>query len=99
MSKHVLKNVKFNLSVSVFKQGDVYVAYAPTLDISTYGSSKEEARKNFDELVEVFLAEFKDARELAQVLESLGWTKQKSTWQPPTQEQRTISVPAALVSA
>jgi predicted unusual protein kinase regulating ubiquinone biosynthesis (AarF/ABC1/UbiB family) len=99
MKKHEFKEVTFNLGVTVFRQGDVFVAYTPALDISTYGKSKAEAQKNFEELVDTFFSSFEDSRELGQVLESMGWTKEKTTWQPPKMEQKTFSVPAALMSA
>ncbi len=99
MLKEVLKKVDFELPVSVFRQGDVFVAYTPTLDMSTYGSSKVEARKNFAELVDTFFSSFDDARELALVLESLGWTKTKTTWQPPEIIEQKFSLPASLVMA
>jgi len=102
MRKHELNQVNFNLSVSIFKQGDSFVAYTPALDLSTYGRSKVEAQKNFEELVDTFFSEFKDARALAEVLESLGWEKQKASWQPPKiveTSERSFSVPAALMAA
>lgn len=94
-----IKNVKLNVPVSIFLQNDCYVAYTPVLDLSTYGASKVEAQKNFEESIETFFASFEDARELAQVLESLGWQKQKAKWQPPEVKQTEIKLPASLVSA
>ena len=98
MNKHELKEVKFNLSVTVFKQGDAYIAYTPALDISSYGKSKAEAQSNFNELVDTFFASFEDARELGQVLDSMGWTKDKTIWQPPKIDHKSFTVPAALLS-
>lgn len=99
MRKHILKNVTLSIPVSIFPQGEAYIAYTPVLDISTYGTSKKEAQKNFEELVDTFFSSFEDARELKQVLESLGWVKQRTTWQPPKIEQQKIKVPASLVAA
>jgi hypothetical protein len=78
MNKQSLKEVRFNLAVSIFRQGDVFVAYTPALDLSTYGSNKAEAQKSFDEAVSTFFSSFEDQRELGQVLDSLGWTKRLS---------------------
>jgi predicted RNase H-like HicB family nuclease len=77
--------IKYRLAASIFKQNNVYVAYTPALDVSTYGKTTEEAQKNFEELVQVFLSEFDDERNLGNVLESLGWTKHKSSWSPPVE--------------
>ena len=78
MKKQPPQNLRFNLPVSIFSQGNVFVAYTPALDFSTYGNSKLEAQKNFEEIVNTFFASFDDHRELGQVLDSLGWTKQKN---------------------
>ena len=98
MRKEEIKQVKLKLQVNIFYQDDAFVAYTPALDMSTYGSSKKEAQANFEEMVETFLSSFDDAREFAQVLESLGWTKQKSKWQPPQIISQQISVPASLMT-
>lgn len=89
MKKKAIKGLDVSLSVSILKQGDCFIAYTPALDISTYGRSLEEAKKNFQELVDVFFAEFDDERSLANVLESLGWTKQKAAWTPPVEVEHT----------
>ncbi len=99
MKQRPIKNVTFKVPVSIFLQGSSFVAYTPALDISTYGKSKKEAQKNFEELVDTFFSSFQDTRQLAQVLESLGWIKKKTTWHPPKIEQQRISVPASLVAA
>jgi hypothetical protein len=91
MKQHQIAQLEGNLSLSFFKQDDCVVAYSPALDLSTYGSNEKEAEKNFAEALDVFLGEFKDSRELEQVLVSLGWTKNKATaWQPPQVTQRQL---------
>ena len=44
-----MKNIaiKFNLPVSVLKEGKSFVAYTPALDLSTAGKTLEDAQKNF----------------------------------------------------
>jgi predicted RNase H-like HicB family nuclease len=85
MKKHEIKSVDGNLPVSILKQGEYFVAYTPALDISTYGKTIEEAQRNFSELIAVFFSEFDDERTLGNVLESLGWTKNRSDWTPPVE--------------
>jgi hypothetical protein len=102
MKKQPIQNLQFGLPVSVFQQDDVFVAFTPALDISTYGESKVEAKKNFEELVNTFFSEFEDARELEEVLSSLGWTKQNANWQPPKEVEHKVekfNVPALLMTA
>lgn len=72
------------LPVALIKDGNVYVAYTPALDVSTYGKTEHEAKKNFDELVRTYFEEFVDnPSALDQVLLSLGWKKHKDSWHPP----------------
>ena len=76
-----------NLQVSIIKEGDKFIAYAPALDLSTFGNSLEEAKKRFTEVVEIFFEEVSKARTLEEVLKDLGWTKvqsKKGGWVPPT---------------
>lgn len=84
MSKKAIGQLDFKLSVSIKKEGSTFIAYTPALDIATDGRTKDEARKNFAELVEIFFEEFKDnADALDIVLGELGWTKQQNNWNPP----------------
>lgn len=95
--KKKITGLDVNLAVSFLQQGDYIVAYTPALDISTYGKTINEAKQNFDELISVFFEEFQDEASLANVLESLGWTKNKAEWAPPLEvkhTQTTVKVPS-----
>lgn len=97
--KKKITQLQVGLPVAIRQEGSVYVAYTPALDISTYGRTKGEAKKSFNELVTIFFEEFTDNPDALEiVLDSLGWTKQKNNWQPPkietiTQDVR-VSIPA-----
>ncbi len=41
----------------IFKEGNTYVSYCPKLDVSSCGSTIEEARKNLKVAVSLFLEE------------------------------------------
>jgi hypothetical protein len=93
MKKHQITQLNGNLSVSFFKQDGCVIAYAPALDLSSYGSDEREAQKNFTEALDAFWDSFRDSRKLDQLLESLGWNKSKDTsWQPPKVTQKEISL-------
>lgn len=82
--KKTINKVDLQIPVSITKDGSVFVAYTPALDLSTYGSTEHEAKKSFSEIVEIFFEEFIDEpRALEEVLGSLGWKKQKNNWEPP----------------
>lgn len=48
-------NLEFKLPVSILREGKKYIAYTPALDLSTSGKSYEEAKKRFEEIVNIFL--------------------------------------------
>jgi len=87
-----------SLTMSVFKEGNAYVAFSPALDISTAGKSATDAKKNFDELVRIFFEETEKHGTTENALLSLGWEKLKSKeWQPPVEVEHTttrVAVPA-----
>lgn len=87
--KRVLK--KIQLLVNIFKSGQVFVAYAPQLDLSTQGTTLEEAQKSLTEIVELFFEEIEDMGTTDEVLASLGWIKRAR--KPATIGKRSISIP------
>ncbi len=74
---------EFKLSVSILKEGKRYIAYTPTLDLSTSGKTYEEARKRFEEIVTIFFEELVKKGTLEEVLLGLGWNKLQAKWNPP----------------
>lgn len=94
-----IDKLEVSFPVLIKKESNVFVAYTPALDISTYGRTENKAKKSFDELVSVFFEEFADnPAGLKEVLMSLGWQKQRSGWQPPKitniMQDVQVSVPA-----
>jgi predicted RNase H-like HicB family nuclease len=90
--------MKFNLTVVIMKEGDKFVAYTPALDLSTYGNTLKEAQDNFSEAVTIFFEELKEMGTTDEVLNSLGWTKQKKELMPPeivSHHTESFSVPLA----
>lgn len=81
MKKLAIKDV--NLPVTIFKEGESYVAYSPALDLSTCASTYKKAQSRFSEIVEIFFEELLEMGTLDVVLKDLGWRKIKSNWQPP----------------
>ena len=75
-----------DLPVIFLQEGDSFVAHSPVLDLSTCGSTYEEANNNFKEALQIFFEECIKHNTLDQALESLGWQKatiQPLTWKPP----------------
>jgi len=76
-----------SVPVQIIKEGRVFVAFCPVLDIATQGNTFAEAQKMFQELVMIFIEEIDKMGTINKVLGSLGWTKLKnSTWVPPDRQ-------------
>ncbi len=81
-------NVNVNLPMQIIKEGNVYVAYCPVLDIATQGDTYEQAHKMFNELVKIFIDDLIERGTLEEVLLDLGWKKvaHGRRWQLPERE-------------
>lgn len=90
------KLIKLNLPVSFIRESDQFVAYTPALDLSTSGATLEDAKKNFNEAVELFFDEIVAMGTLEDVLLDLGWKKQENSFIPPvviSQGMESVRVP------
>ena len=88
---------KFNIQVpvSVFKEGNKFVAYTSALDLSTSGKNYKQAMGRFNEVVEIFFEELDKKGTMEEVLLNLGWEKIKKHWSPPSlisQESKQIEL-------
>lgn len=74
------------LDVCLFEDEGNYIAHCPALDISSYGTSEDEAQELFNEAVTIFLDEVEKKGTLENVLLDLGWQlkrKPKVDYRPP----------------
>jgi predicted RNase H-like HicB family nuclease len=63
---HSMQDISF--IVHTFKEGKMYVAYVPELDLSSCGSTDEEARKNIRDAVRGFVETSAEMGTLAEIL-------------------------------
>jgi len=87
-----MKPKQVQLTVDIIKQGKSFVAYSPALDISTTGKTQSEARKKFQEIVDIFFEEVDDKRTLKKALTELGWKQEEKEWKPPVISQKSVRV-------
>ncbi len=59
-------------STDIWKEGEMYVAYVPQLDVSSCGKTLEQAKKNISDAVKGFLEEAHALGTLEQILEEGG---------------------------
>ena len=57
----------------VWKEGNMYTAYCPELDVTSCGRNIEEARKNLLEVIEIHLEETAKLGTLKEFLEDAGY--------------------------
>ena len=69
---------RITLKVNIFKEGDVYVALCPMLNVSSFGDDIEHAKSSLKEALEAFLEECEAMGTLEAVLEETGFVKKKT---------------------
>jgi predicted RNase H-like HicB family nuclease len=93
------KMQKIVLNITFYREGKMFIAYSPALNLSTCGDSEEQARERFEEALKIFLEEVDKMGTLEDVLAECGWTKvahPRKHWQPPIyvgQSQREVRLP------
>ena len=73
----------FSFDTHIFKEGETFVAYVPALDVSSCGSTDEEARRNIRDAVRGFLAASEDLGTLDEILQEAGYAPEGDGWRAP----------------
>ena len=68
------------VEVKVFREGDVYVALCPELNVSSFGDDIESAKQSLREALEAFFEECEALGTLQEVLEEAGFVKERNRW-------------------
>jgi len=97
-----LKFQKVALNVTFYREGNKFIAHSPALDLSTCGDTQDQAKRRFEEMLQLFLEETDKMGTLEDVLLGCGWKKAGHPlkyWQPPvfvgqTQEEVRLPCPA-----
>ena len=76
-----MHNLSF--TVHLFKEGDMYVAHVPELDLSSCGETEQSARKNIQDAVRGFLEVAQNKGTLDEILEEAGYQHIGSEWKAP----------------
>lgn len=75
--------MKIIYNVEIWKEGKMYVSHASAFDVASCGKTQNEARKNIEEAVELFLEEAKKMGTLKEILKEASFEKQNGTWEGP----------------
>jgi len=86
--------VEMQVSLLVFQQGDYYVAYCPSLELSSYGDSVEDAKEGFDDAMNIYLEHCEKMGTLETDLVKHGWTIERmpTKLEPPARIK--LDIPA-----
>lgn len=69
--------MNISVRIEIFKEGDVYAALSPDLNVSCFGETIEEAKKAIKEAIEAFVEEC----ERMGTLEESGFSKISGSWE------------------
>lgn len=89
--------MEIEFTSQIFKEGGMYVAYTPELDVSSCGRTKEKAQKNLLEAMRLFLEEAEKMGTLRQILEEAGYVRHNRKWEgPKLVSMRRVVIPLPL---
>jgi predicted RNase H-like HicB family nuclease len=86
--------MNISIRIEIFKEGDVYVALSPELNVSSFGETIEDAKKSTREAIEAFIEECERMGTLEEVLEESGFIKVNDSWEsrkPVSEESLAIA--------
>jgi predicted RNase H-like HicB family nuclease len=84
------QGLDLNVEVLLFKEGEHWISFAPSLKLSSFGDTEKEARVNFKEALDLFMEHTLKKGTLERVLIDCGWMLAKSNYAPPPSMQETI---------
>lgn len=76
MSKSSIKLDKgpiINVQVVLFQEDEIWVAYCPALELSSYGDDEVDAKKAFNGAMKIFISETQRKGTLEKYLLKKGW--------------------------
>ena len=77
---------KLSVSVIVFKENDVYIAYCPSLDLSGYDHTEEAAKRDLEYVLRQWLTEQMENNTLHDDLRQHGWKLKGGTAKEPSRQ-------------
>lgn len=66
-------SISVTLDVYLFRDGDIYIAYNPALDLSGYGVTEDDAKQSFEIVIEEYIQYATDNKTLVKDLRAHGW--------------------------
>jgi len=77
--------MNLNITIEVWNKGNWYVAKCPELDFISQGKTREEAKSNLLEVIQIQFEEMSQTDALVEYLAECGYEKQNNTIIPKTE--------------
>jgi predicted RNase H-like HicB family nuclease len=71
--------MKIKVTEEIWKEGGMYVAYCPELDMVSCGESIEDAKNNLKEVISINFVECKKTGTLDQLLQEAGFSEEQGS--------------------
>lgn len=94
--------MEIQFTSQIFKEGKLFVAYSPELDVSSCGGTQHKAQENLLEAVRLFLEEAEKKGSLDQILEEAGYVRRRQGLEGPkfiSIERVSVSLPLVHAKA
>jgi hypothetical protein len=71
--------MKIKVTEEIWKEGGMYVAYCPELDMTSCGKSIEDAKNNLKDVISINFVECKKMGTLDQLLQEAGFSEDQGS--------------------
>ena len=96
----ILARMKIEFTSQVFKEGRMFVAHSPELDVSSCATTERKALANLQDAVRLFLEEAERKGSLKQILKEAGFSRRQETLiGPKLIHTKRITMPLTLAHA
>jgi predicted RNase H-like HicB family nuclease len=92
--------MKIEFTSQVFKEGRMFVAHTPELDVSSCASTQAKALANLQQAVRLFLETAEKSGTLNQILKEAGFSKRRRTLVgPKLVDTKRVTMPLPVAHA
>ncbi len=92
--------MKIQFTSQIFREGRMFVAHTPELDVTSCATTEAKAQKNLLEAVRLFLDEAEKKGSVDQILKEAGFVRRKQTLIGPRPlTSRRVTVPLSTLHA
>ncbi len=89
--------IRIDHTVQIWQEGEAYVAHAHPLDVMSCGDTPEDARRNLEEAMRLFIKVAAERGTLEEILREAGYTLTDHHWIAPpilSSERTSLSLSA-----